>query len=103
MTRVAVLPRDADGELRMTVGRGPRIVPLMSPLLRCLICGDVLGAYEPLLVVGPKGGRTSSLAREPLLESGDEMLMHRTCGLAFGSGPGERSDAPENGADAPDA
>jgi hypothetical protein len=75
----------------------------MALFLRCLICGDVMGVYEPLLVVGQKGGRTSSLAREPQLGSGDEMLMHRACGVDFGSGPGEGSDVLGNGADAPDA
>jgi hypothetical protein len=75
----------------------------MALLLRCMICGDVLGVYEPLLVVGQKGGRTSSLAREPLLGSGDEMLMHRACGLDFGSGRGEGSDTLGNGADDLDA
>jgi hypothetical protein len=87
----------------MTVVRVPRIVPLMATRLRCLICGDVLGVYEPILVVGQKGGRTSSLAQEPLLGTGDEMLMHRTCGIEFGGGPAEGSDPRGNRADAPDA
>jgi hypothetical protein len=75
----------------------------MALFLRCLICGDVLGVYEPLLVVGPKGGRTSSFAREPLLGSGDEMLMHRACGLEFGSMSAEAHNASANRDDSHDA
>jgi hypothetical protein len=86
----------------MTVVGVPWIVPAMAPRLRCLICGDVLGVYEPLLVVGEKGGRTSSLAHEPLLASGDEMLMHRSCGIDFGGAPAEGYDPRGSGADAPD-
>ena len=51
----------------------------MSGRLLCCVCGDVIGVYEPLLVVGSGSVRTSSLAREPLLGDGEEVIVHRGC------------------------
>ena len=66
----------------------------MQPPVRCLLCGDAIGVFEPLLVVGPRSGRTTSLAREPLLGSGDEIIMHRACGLQLGvADDGDLGDA----------
>jgi hypothetical protein len=50
----------------------------------CPLCGDVIGAYEPLLVVGGGAARRSSLMREPSLGSGEEVIVHRACGLELG-------------------
>jgi hypothetical protein len=33
--------------------------------LRCRQCGDVIGVYEPLVVIEPHGPRVTSLAAEP--------------------------------------
>jgi hypothetical protein len=60
----------------------------MSGRLFCSLCGDVIGVYEPLLVVGGGAVRTSSVAREPLVGSGEDVVIHRACGLDLGiSGP----------------
>jgi hypothetical protein len=56
----------------------------MSERLLCALCGDVIGVYEPLLVVGRGTMRTSSVAREPLVGSGEDIVMHRACGLTPG-------------------
>lgn len=50
--------------------------------LTCPICGDVIGIYEPLLVLGPGSPRPSSLAKEPLLASSDGRIVHRGCATA---------------------
>ncbi|MGZ6693695.1 MAG: hypothetical protein ACXVHQ_40710 [Solirubrobacteraceae bacterium] len=49
--------------------------------MRCLIRGETIGTHELLLVIAPRSGRTTSLAREPLLGNGDEIITHRACGL----------------------
>jgi hypothetical protein len=61
----------------------------MSRVL-CSVCCDVIGVYEPLVAVGVEAVRTSSLAREPALGSGPEVLAHRACGEDLGLGGGER-------------
>jgi hypothetical protein len=56
----------------------------------CSVCGDVIGVYEPLVAVAVGSVRTSSLAREPALGSGPEILAHRACGEELELGEGER-------------
>jgi len=65
----------------------------MSRVL-CSVCGDVIGVYEPLMAVAVGSVRTSSLAREPALGSGPEILAHRACGEDLGLGEGERRRLP---------
>ena len=62
----------------------------------CPVCGDVIGVYEPLVVIG-RLARVSSLAREPLLGSGDEVIVHRACGGDPGATGGEASARTEPG------
>ena len=52
--------------------------------MACPVCGDVIGVYEPLLVVGAGSARTSSLAREPLLGGGEAVVVHLACGDGLG-------------------
>ena len=47
--------------------------------LICRLCGDVIGAYEPIIAVGVSGLRNPSVAAEPWLEPGDADLYHRDC------------------------
>ena len=56
----------------------------------CPVCGDVIGVYEPLVVIG-RLARVSSLTREPLLGSGDDVIVHRACGGDLGMTGGEAS------------
>lgn len=53
--------------------------------LRCLLCGDVIGVYEPL-VTCERGAhaRTTSRAAEPGLESAGGAYYHRACYSALG-------------------
>jgi hypothetical protein len=56
----------------------------MTGRMFCPLCGDVIGVYEPLLVIGQGAARRSSLAREPLLGSGEDVVVHHACGLQLG-------------------
>ena len=58
----------------------------------CPVCGDVIGAYEPLCVVRAGSVRRSSLAREPVLSSGEEAVMHFACWSGLGVGRPEDDD-----------
>ncbi len=46
--------------------------------LLCELCGDVIGAYEPLVVCNADGARTTSRAAEPNLGASDA-AYHRDC------------------------
>ncbi len=51
----------------------------MTRTPRCSVCGDVIGVYEPLIIVTTTGTRTTSLAKEPeLIDDGAE-LTHLAC------------------------
>lgn len=61
----------------------------------CAVCGDVIGVYEPLVVVAAESMRTTSLAREPVLGSGREVLAHRGCVADAGLGEAGRRPVSE--------
>jgi hypothetical protein len=63
----------------MRTPTGPSILDSVQGALCCQICGDVLGVYEPLLVIEGASSRTSSLAREPSLGDGRATAVHRNC------------------------
>lgn len=48
----------------------------------CFICGDVIGVYEPLVVVGASCGETTSLAREPQMADRGH-IAHRDCSPGY--------------------
>ena len=56
----------------------------MTGRVFCPLCGDVIGAYERLLVIGGGSARLSSLIREPMLGSGEDVIVHQACGLGLG-------------------
>ena len=59
----------------------------MAPVehgLFCPVCGDVVGVYEPVVVSDSGFMRATSLAAEPRLSDGAEIVMHRACALASG-------------------
>ena len=43
----------------------------------CAACGDVVGAYEPMVLVGSDGERVSARTVEQL--DGDERVYHEAC------------------------
>lgn len=61
----------------------------------CPVCGDVIGVYEPLVVVAAESMRTTSLAREPALGSAREVLAHRGCAADVGLGEAGRRPVSE--------
>ena len=56
--------------------------------LRCAACQDVIGVYEPIVVLDGGAFRHSSFLNEPNLDS-EQILMHRDCAHNL------RSPAPE--------
>jgi hypothetical protein len=67
----------------------------MSSPVRCLVCADVVGVYEPALAF--EGGgvvRCTSLAREPGLRNAAEGIAHAACGAALGGGRLSLPDCP---------
>jgi hypothetical protein len=54
----------------------------MEAAISCPVCGDAIGVYESVLVLAEKLSRTSSLAREPRLLDGTEIVLHVACGSA---------------------
>jgi len=75
----------------------------MTGRVLCPLCGDVIGVYEPLLVVGGGAARRSSLAREPLLGSGEDVIVHHDCGLQLGISGLERGMSASAEPHSPDA
>jgi len=60
----------------------------------CAVCGGVIGVYEPVVVLGDGSARSSSLAREPALGSGSEVLAHDACGAEIRVGAADRWSLP---------
>jgi hypothetical protein len=48
-------------------------------LVRCQTCGDIIGVYEPVVLVEPWGQRQTSLAAEPELRESAPVSHHRAC------------------------
>ena len=55
---------------------------LMRDGLKCSVCGDALGVYEPVVVSAGGSMRTTSLAAEPELYFGSRTVIHRDCARA---------------------
>jgi hypothetical protein len=55
----------------------PRFPSAMPP--RCQRCGDVLGVYEPLILISDDFPRVTSRAAEPHLFPTIEPGYHKTC------------------------
>ena len=51
----------------------------MSEPMRCRRCGDVIGYYEPLVMVEPGQVRTTSAAAEPQLNVAPGERFHPAC------------------------
>jgi hypothetical protein len=54
----------------------------MNIAVRCGSCGDVIGVYEPIVVVVEGGPRTTSGAAEPELTREAAECYHHNCYLA---------------------
>lgn len=53
------------------VGKGERPI--------CAICHDIVGVYEPVLVVGQEPPQPTSLASQPQLSNNGCQLVHLAC------------------------
>jgi hypothetical protein len=51
----------------------------MSDPIRCVFCADVVGVYEPAVALGDDHARWTSIAREPDLGLGWEVVAHLEC------------------------
>jgi hypothetical protein len=67
----------------------------MSRASRCISCHDVIGVYEPMVVVDHAGVRRTSRAAEPGGQQAGEARYHGACyersGGAFDAANGQRS------------
>jgi hypothetical protein len=59
----------------------------MEQPLKCQVCGDVIGAYEPLLMLTKWSVRETSLAAEPRIHETPGDHYHRACYLGAGDVP----------------
>ena len=59
--------------------RHSHLHPASPGRLRCQQCSDVIGVYEPLVVVGAEGSRTTSLAAEPGQFPVGSACFHAAC------------------------
>jgi hypothetical protein len=64
---------------------------MRDEIFSCAHCGDVIGIYEPLIVVEEQGARQTSRAAEPELPGGPGNHYHRAC---YPAGERERSPVP---------
>lgn len=54
----------------------------MPPRLHCRHCGEVIGAYEPMVVERHGGPHETSLAADPALYETECPCFHHACYLA---------------------
>ena len=55
--------------------------------LRCAVCEDVIGVYEPIMVLEDSQLRVTSWLNEPELGC-DQVVMHHHCALEHPPDPG---------------
>ncbi len=58
------------------------LIVMRDQRLRCAICDDVIGVYEPIAVPESSGLRHTSLLNEPTLTL-EHGPMHRDCALGL--------------------
>jgi hypothetical protein len=61
----------------------------MPDICTCSVCGEAVGVYERVFVIGDASARRTSLAREPHLADDGAMVIHGSCGSPV-SGPRHR-------------
>jgi hypothetical protein len=64
------------------------LVDVRDQRLRCPVCEEVIGVYEPIVVVEGGAWRRTSMLNEPMLDS-DQTVMHHHCAQSISSPPPE--------------
>ncbi len=59
-----------------------------TPMLRCDRCGQIIGVYEPVMLLNDAPARQTSLAAEPALRSHPGKRYHQGCYVPDGDGNG---------------
>jgi hypothetical protein len=57
--------------------------------LRCCVCEDVIGFYEPIVVIENSEFRRTSLLNEPMLDA-EQAVMHHRCARNADAAPPAR-------------
>jgi len=68
---------------------GSMLAGVRDHRLRCAVCEEVIGFYEPVVVLDDSGLRKTSLLNEPMLV-GEQVAMHHDCAQSADSTPPER-------------
>jgi hypothetical protein len=68
---------------------GSMLAGVRDHRLRCAVCEDVIGFYEPVVVLDDSGLRQTSLLNEPMLDA-EQAAMHQDCAQSAYSAPPER-------------
>jgi len=79
LIRPASVERASGEQLWRLTADGWSALRQLARVLSCPICADVIGVYEPAIVARGDHRRRTSIAREPLLGSGQETVMHLGC------------------------
>jgi hypothetical protein len=58
---------------------GTHISAHVRPVMKCGHCGDVIGIYEPVVLLRDGQARTTSAAAEPQVGDEPGEHFHRTC------------------------
>jgi hypothetical protein len=61
--------------------------------LRCGRCGEIIGVYEPLVLLEGRAARSTSCAAEPELMRATGDFFHRACHVAAHAEHDGQSDA----------
>jgi hypothetical protein len=67
------------GEVRMRRALPVPMLPTVERLPRCPVCSEVIGIYEPVIVITSRDHRRTSLALEPGLATSEETVVHHEC------------------------
>jgi hypothetical protein len=51
----------------------------MDQPMRCRRCGDVIGYYEPVVLITQERAHLTSAAAEPQIAKRHELLFHQAC------------------------
>jgi hypothetical protein len=68
---------------------GSMLAGVRDHRLRCAVCDDVIGFYEPVVILDDSGLRQTSLLNEPMLDA-EQLAMHQHCAQSADPAPNGR-------------